>query len=85
MKLIRFIAGGVVTETVNVLSSKVGRRFDRIELDAQDLYQLSELRPESILEWAHTWQLGFPPNMVAIDPRPEMNPTRNPRIGNGGW
>ncbi len=75
MKLITFHDGDVRIENVSVLSHKVGRRFNRIELDEQDLYQLCQLRPESLREWAHIWMCGFPPPRHGdLDPRPEMKP-----------
>lgn len=75
MKLITFNAGAVIVESVSVLSIKMGRRYDRIELDSQDMYQLCQLRPESLKEWTHTWMLGFPPPRHGdLDPRHEMSP-----------
>jgi hypothetical protein len=38
---------------------KVGAGFDRIELNAADVYQLSRMPATELAEWVNYWQLGF--------------------------
>lgn len=56
MKL-RYHDGG--SEIVSVHEVRTGRRFDIMQLDADDFDELSTLTPKQLSDWLEMWRLGF--------------------------
>lgn len=55
--ILKHIGGG--EERARVTEAKTGRRFDTMELDAEDFDKLSTLTSHQLSAWLELWRLGF--------------------------
>ena len=59
MRLITSTEAGDVSLEMSVWHPKVGRRFERMELDGTDFEKLSRMGSEQLARWFQDWRLGF--------------------------
>lgn len=52
---------GEAPHKLTVSAPKVGRQFEAIILEADDVAQLAKLTPEALHNWLTHWQCGFKP------------------------